>query len=260
MSVYKDGIGETIRVDVGQSLAGATVMQIKVVKPSGATATWTATQYGSTTKIEYTTVAGDLDESGEWRYYSYVEWGSTSKLPGPTAILRVIGPGDISDEMIIEALEAATPLSCQTPSQANAATEENTTAKLLYNSASRTQGNFSIFYAQARRILASDLVRHNLQMTDEEKPLAYAYLIWDLAIKKFPDWEAQTVSPGGSESVTRAKPGQTSAKAAYLDILKGSKRRVGTTPEIGHLDDYTNYPENMHPCPIDHERLAGDDY
>jgi hypothetical protein len=160
---------------------------------------------------------------------------------------------------VIAAVEGFTPLSVQTTAQATASPATNTKAKLLYNSASRTQGNFSLFYAQAIRDLARDLGRLNLQMLDAEKPTALAYLIWDLGIKKFPDWEAQTVSPGGTESVTRAKPGTTSAKAAYLDLLKGSKKNVSSTPAVGVTDDYTNYPEEMHPSPINHVRLAGDD-
>lgn len=158
---------------------------------------------------------------------------------------------------IVDAIEAFTPLSVQSLAEYTAGT--NTTAKLLYNSGSRTQGNFTLFYAQALRALNKDLERHGLSITDEEKPVALAYLIWDLGIKKFPEWDAETVSPGGTESVTRAKPGVTSARAAYLDILKFIKRTVGTTPTIGTVDDYTNYPESMHPCPIDHEMLAGDE-
>jgi hypothetical protein len=165
-----------------------------------------------------------------------------------------------SEADVIAAVQAYTPLSVQSKAQSEASPATGTTNKLLYASASRTQGNFSLYYAQAVRQLDKDLVRHNLQLEDAEKPMALAYLIWDLGIKKFPDWEAQTVSPGGTESVTRAKPGITSAKAAYLDMLKGSKRNVAATPEVGHVDDYTNYPEDMHPCPIDHERLAGDYY
>jgi hypothetical protein len=69
-------------------------------------------------------------------------------------------------------------------------------------------------------------------MLDLEKPTALAYLIWDRGIRKFPDWEAQTVSPGGTESVTRAKPGITSAMASYLDLLKGSKKNVCSTPKV----------------------------
>ncbi len=162
-----------------------------------------------------------------------------------------------TEDNVIAAVEALTPLSVQTSAQATAV--ENTKAKLLHNSASRTQGNFTIFYAQAVRTLTRDLARHNLKMDDAEKPTALAYLIWDIGIKKFPDWEAQTVSPGGSESVTRARPGITSGMAAYLDILKGSKKNVASTPAVKNTDDYENYPENMHPSPIDHTRLSGVD-
>lgn len=158
---------------------------------------------------------------------------------------------------IIAAIEAFTPLSVQSYAEYVAGT--NTTAKLLYNAGSRTQGNFSLFYAQALRTLTKDQAKYGLQLTTEEQPVALAYLIWDLGIKKFPDWDAKTVSPGGTESVTRNKPGVTSARAAYLDTLKGIKRSMATIPTIGDVDDYTNYPEDMHPCPIGHERISGDE-
>lgn len=158
---------------------------------------------------------------------------------------------------VIAAVQANTPLSVQTTAQAATTPATNTTARLLYNSASRTQGNFTRYYAQAVRQLAKDLNRFNLQIEDAEKPEALAYLIWDFFIKKFPDWEAQNISLGSSESVTRAKPGTTSAKAAYMDFLRGAKRSVASTPAVGEVDDYTNYPENMHPSPIGGTRLAG---
>lgn len=241
----------------GKFTSGATVT-ITIIKLSDESVVVNAAacdEVGATGffKYTYTPVSGYAE-------YLWTMTDGTNEVAGSFVISAGADTPDAGTDTadIIDAIEALTPLSVQDYDEYIAGT--NTTAKILYNSASRTQGNFSIFYAQAVRVLARDLTRHNLQLSSEEQPIALAYLIWDLAIKKFPDWEAQTVSPGGSESVTRAKPGQTSAKAAYLDILKGSKRRVGTTPEIGHLDDYTNYPENMHPCPIDHERLAGDDY
>jgi len=157
---------------------------------------------------------------------------------------------------VIAAIEGFTPLSVQTSAQATAVS--NTKARLLYATAARTQGNFSLFYAQAQRDLARDLVRLNISLPDAEKPLAYAYLVWHYGIKKFPDWEATSVSSGG-ESVSRDKAGMTSAKVAYLELLKGSKKANQSIPEIGTMDDYTNYDERLKPANIEQEQLAGDE-
>jgi hypothetical protein len=77
--IYVNAVGVEFRLDVGESLSGATKMEIQARKPSGAIVTWTAVQYGATTKITYTTGATDLDEAGTWTFQAYVEWGSTSK-------------------------------------------------------------------------------------------------------------------------------------------------------------------------------------
>jgi len=160
------------------------------------------------------------------------------------------------EENVIAAIEAFTPLSVQTSAQATAVT--NTKARLLYATAARTQGNFSLFYAQAQRDLARDLVKRNISLPDEDKILAYAYLIWNYGIKKFPDWEAKSVSSGG-ESVSRDKAGMTSAMAAYTELLKGSKKANQSVPVIGTMDDYANYDERLKPANIEQEQLAGDE-
>jgi len=157
---------------------------------------------------------------------------------------------------VIAAIEGFTPLSVQTSAQATAVT--NTKARLLYNAASRTQGNFSLYYAQAQRDLVHDLVRFNIVLPDVDKALAYAYLIWHYGIKKFPDWEAKSVSSSG-ESVSREKAGMTSAKAAYMELLRGSKKANQNTPEIGTMDDYANYDERLNPANLAQEQLAGDE-
>lgn len=77
--IYVNAVGVEFRLDVGTSLAGATKMEIQAKKPSGTIVTWTAVQYGTTTKITYTSVAGDIDEIGIWTFQAYVEWGATSK-------------------------------------------------------------------------------------------------------------------------------------------------------------------------------------
>lgn len=160
-----------------------------------------------------------------------------------------------TEQDVIEAVRAFTPLSVQSKEEALAG--QNTDAKLLYDSSSRTQGNFSLFYTIAARRLELDVARYGVQLSDEEKAQAIAYLIWDLAVKKFPEWDARTVSLGESESVTRGTPGRTSAFNAYLDLLRSQRKRTYTA-KVGDVDDYTNYPTSMHPAPIGTFRLSGD--
>jgi len=183
---------------------------------------------------------------------------------GSGSFVFELGPEVFEDEEVILTMEAATiaaieaftPLSVQTAAQAEAVTNKN--ARLLYSSATRTQGNFSLFYAQALRDLARDLVRFNILLTDYDKVLACAYLVWHYGIKKFPDWETQSVSSGG-ESVNRGKAGVTSAWAAYMGLLKGSKKANQSTPKIGTMDDYANYDDRLKPANIEQEQLAGDE-
>ncbi len=153
----------------------------------------------------------------------------------------------LTEDIVIDAIRAFTPLSVQ--SREEAAAGENTTAQLLYSSSSRTQGNFSMFYRIASRKLEKDIARYGVPLSDDEQAQAIAYLIWDLAIKKFPDWDAKEVSIG-SERVSRSRPGVSSALAAYQDLLR-SRSTWGTfTADIGLVDDFANYPQSMHPAPM----------
>jgi hypothetical protein len=152
------------------------------------------------------------------------------------------------ESSVIAALEGFTPLSVQTAAQAAALT--NTTARLLYASATRTQGNFSLFYAQAKRDVVHDQVRLNVTIPDEDLPLALAYLIWDYGIRKFPDWSAVSVNSGG-DSVNRGKAGSTDARAAYMQLLKGSKKANQSIPTIGKVADAEYYDPRLRPANID---------
>jgi hypothetical protein len=156
-----------------------------------------------------------------------------------------------SDEAdVIAALEGFTPLSIQSAAQAGTTPATNTGARLLYASSTRTQGNFSLFYGQAKRDIVKDQVRFNVTIPDEDMALALAYLIWHYGIKKFPDWEAKSVNSGG-DSVSREKAGMTSAKAAYLELLKAAKKGNQSTPKIGKVADAEYYDARLKPANID---------
>ena len=155
-----------------------------------------------------------------------------------------------SEADVIAGVEGFTPLSVQTATQAGTAPATNTQARLLYASSSRTQGNFSLFYAQAKRDVIRDQARFNVTIQDEDMALALAYLIWMYGIKKFPDWSAVSVNSGG-DSVNRGKAGVTDARMAYMQLLKGSKKANQSTPRIGKVADAEYYDERLRLANID---------
>jgi hypothetical protein len=69
--MYVGDIGTIIRVDTEADLTNSTTRQIKVKKPDGTTADWTATLY-DTTKIQYTIQSGDFDQAGNYQAHAYV--------------------------------------------------------------------------------------------------------------------------------------------------------------------------------------------
>ena len=92
--IYVDDIGVEIRLDVGQSLTGATELKIKVEKPDGTTASWTATEYSDQVITYTTTTSGspavtDLNIAGKYKLQAYVKWGDASVHRGETYTMRV---------------------------------------------------------------------------------------------------------------------------------------------------------------------------
>jgi len=69
--VYVGDYGTVITVDCGEDISAATITQIKVQKPGGTVVTWGASLYG-TNYLQYTTVNGDIDESGIWKVQASV--------------------------------------------------------------------------------------------------------------------------------------------------------------------------------------------
>ena len=65
-------IGTVIDCNMRIDLSTWTVLQIKYKKPSGASGTWTGILYGTET-VRYVTLAGDIDETGEWQFQPYAE-------------------------------------------------------------------------------------------------------------------------------------------------------------------------------------------
>ena len=86
--IYQNDVGIAITVATGITLTGATTTQLKVKKPSGATATWAATING--TNLDYTTVANDLNEAGRYFLQAFVQTGGQT-LYGETAEIDIYG-------------------------------------------------------------------------------------------------------------------------------------------------------------------------
>lgn len=78
---YEGSIGLTITLDTTVDLTGATIIEIHYKKPSGATGEWTAS-VTDTTKVQYATVDGDIDESGTWEFLAYVKTAGGFEGPG----------------------------------------------------------------------------------------------------------------------------------------------------------------------------------
>jgi hypothetical protein len=72
MKHYVGEVGTSIVLDTGIALAGATVIQIKYLKPDGTTGYWSASIVDST-KVSYTLAANNIDQAGTWAFQSYVE-------------------------------------------------------------------------------------------------------------------------------------------------------------------------------------------
>lgn len=86
---YVDEIGTEVIVDCGRNITSAELLEIKVKKPDGTLATWTAEVYtANKTKIRYVTVAGDFDQSGQYEVQSHVKMSGWDGL-GATAQFEV---------------------------------------------------------------------------------------------------------------------------------------------------------------------------
>ncbi len=68
---YVGDIGTDVIVDVGSDITTASLTNLSVKKPSGKEVTWVGAVV-QTTKIAYTTVAGDFDEPGTYKLQSLV--------------------------------------------------------------------------------------------------------------------------------------------------------------------------------------------
>lgn len=91
--IYKNQTALTIILDTGQVLTGSTVT-IKYKKPSTTTGSWSSIISSTSTQwIEYEIQTGDLDESGDWVFWSYVTLPAGTVVPGEPVTVTVYEEG-----------------------------------------------------------------------------------------------------------------------------------------------------------------------
>ena len=64
-------IGQTgirLKCNCGSDLTGATNIKMNYEKPDGTTGTWDAELDDTAKMIQYTTVEGDIDQAGRWKF------------------------------------------------------------------------------------------------------------------------------------------------------------------------------------------------
>jgi hypothetical protein len=150
----------------------------------------------------------------------------------------------ITEANVEAAISALTAFSVQTSTEAGATpTATNTTASILHASASRTQGNFTIFLAMSEDTLTQDLLRIHKTATDAQKEKALAYLIADLQEKKDPDILQKSVSFDDYSVSRDGMTGSMKAYCAFLDGLPLVDSGVVDLEEGTHTKDHDDYPD-----------------
>ena len=89
---YIEDVGTIITVDCGTAISGATNAKLKVKKPDGTSAEWTATISG-TDDLKYTTISGDFDQSGVYYLQASLTISGWTGL-GETATFTIHSPYD----------------------------------------------------------------------------------------------------------------------------------------------------------------------
>ena len=81
--IYKSQDSLRIKLTTSVDITGATVKKIYYKKPSGTIGSWDATvDVISTGVIYYDVVSGDIDESGQWKFWAYVTFSDGRSAPG----------------------------------------------------------------------------------------------------------------------------------------------------------------------------------
>ena len=78
--IYVGQTALTIELATGVSLSGSSVY-VRYKKPNGDTGQWDATITGDTI-VKYSAQVDDIDQAGEWTFWSKVVFGDSTWAPG----------------------------------------------------------------------------------------------------------------------------------------------------------------------------------
>ena len=245
MTIYKGDTSIVFRLDTGVgNLDIATKIEIHVLKPSGATDTWTATKYGTTSEITYTSTTGDLDEAGNYILQSYIEWGAN------------IHYGDTTTVVVYEPLSSRVNVSqlinyfgtyyrfidVQTFTEYNTDPEDGTDSDILYE-------DFELYSEQASDELANLCASKGITLTNNQTYVALCHLVADYFEMGNPDWAFRSQSQAPGVSFSRGdKTGPRQALEKMLKSISDSARignvtcGRGASTEIIRIKDAKNYP------------------
>ncbi len=84
-TIYQGTVGLVIDIDLGETIAAATGISIKVKKPDGSEMTWTPTISG-TQILRYTTIANDLATAGRYVLQPLLTLGGWTGYANPVSL------------------------------------------------------------------------------------------------------------------------------------------------------------------------------
>jgi hypothetical protein len=249
MTIYQNDTDVVFRLDTGTTnLESATSIKILVQKPSGTEDEWTATRYGTTTYITYTSVSGDLDEIGDYKLQSYIEWGSGHQHTGDVATVTVYSRSNyrLNVSQLIRYFSVYYKnISVQTLTEYNEIPQDGTDSEILYD-------EFSLMSELAIDELEDILSLRSITLTENQRQVALCHIVADHFEMTNPDWNfrSESMSPG----VSFSRGDETGPRAALnkmLDIVEKAARRTSRSgirmdaSSIKRTKDSTNYPRRF---------------
>lgn len=252
MTIYKDDTSIIFRLDTGISdtlLATATKIEIHVLKPSRSIITWTATQYidpddGPTSDITYTTVAGDLDEAGDYILQAYIEWGINAHHGDSFSVsVYEAFSGRVNISYLTRIMQTYYKnITIQTITQYNNVPPTGTDSEILCE-------DMELYSDLALDELTNILDARNITLTNTQKYVALSHLVADFWEQGNPDWNFRSQSMGSGVSFSRGdKTGPREALDKLLDQVEAAAkatRRSGIRmgeDDLKKCKDHLNYP------------------
>ena len=246
MTIYLGEPDIEIRLETGIDLTNNTLLNIKVVKPSGATATWTTTDYDDT-EIIYDTTTGDIDEVGTYRLRAYFLIGTTPHY-GEIATIDVLDPNSDrsgSDLLIQQFGIYYRFLTVQSSDEYTSIPATNTEADISYLAFQTYQelAESELNNLFTMRSISEDFV------TEAQYNALICHLVADYFEMGNPDFNFRSQSQAPGVSFSRGdKTGpreafeklfNSIATAANLSAVSSSR---GASVEMVRIKDAVNYP------------------